>query len=160
MGIFKDAAHRLLRTKWGSDADLLAEELYALFRQEELQIDGPVTITNETTDPAITIQLGNEDASNDIATVDSAGEDVPDATGGGGTFAKILSGSGDTYQVGLYENGPDAAQTQAVEATCVQILATETIPVDTWVVVITIPAFTVGVIFNPAQYFFSVPIWL
>jgi hypothetical protein len=65
MSIFGDQSERLLRETWGSPTDL-AEELYAMFQSNlPLNINGPVTITNTTPQPALTVQqLGAFDPGN------------------------------------------------------------------------------------------------
>lgn len=56
MGIFGDQAMRLLREKWGTRVDPFAEELFAIFRSEKpVQFDSPIQITNNTTEPAVTV---------------------------------------------------------------------------------------------------------
>lgn len=59
MGILKDEAARLMRTKWKS-AQTLAEEIFAILNSDKpLQIDGPVTINNTTAAPSITVKQAN-----------------------------------------------------------------------------------------------------
>ena len=167
MGIFRDSRHRLLRTKW-TTADLLAEELYALFGQDNLEIDGPVTIENDTLDPAITIIAHDFEDDASIAFkrpgstdetlgkpkgTDADGDPVdesPTIGAGGGIPAKIISGSGSTYTIDLYQNGTGEAASDRVTATQLQILSTETIPADTWTLATKIAG----------SYYFQVAVWL
>ncbi len=51
---------------------------------------------------------------------------------GGGIPCKILSGTGDTYLVDLYENGVDKPATKQVEVIQLQIDEAEQIPEGTW----------------------------
>lgn len=59
-GLFGDAPIRLLRENWQSLQEL-AEECYAVFATpQSQQLSGPITITNNTDQPAVTInQNGN-----------------------------------------------------------------------------------------------------
>jgi hypothetical protein len=57
------------------------------------------------------------------------------SSGGGGIPGKVLSGSGSTYSVALYENGPASASTKTVTVTQLQIATGETIPAGTWAIV-------------------------
>jgi hypothetical protein len=69
--------------------------------------------------------------------------------GGGGFPGKVLSGSGTSYQVAVYEAGLSSAPiTRTV--TQLSILATESIPANTWTLV-----GKVG-----TSYFMQVPVWL
>lgn len=60
--MFGDESLRLLRTSWPS-VDMLAEELYAIFRAvdaQPTQLQGPVTIENgNSSEPALTTNPGN-----------------------------------------------------------------------------------------------------
>lgn len=56
MGLFKDQVLRLLREDWDSPKEL-AEELYAILNADiPLTLDGPITINNNSSEPAVTIQ--------------------------------------------------------------------------------------------------------
>ena len=169
MGIFSDEAFRLLQTKWGDDADLLAQELYAIFRSDGLKIDGPVEINNPTEDPAITIIPKTKDDSTDIQKKDSTGNPKDEeASSPGGIPAKIVSGTNDTYVVDLYQNGVEANKTARVTAKCVQIATGETIPVATWVSVTKFSDAARAAGKNdlpilsppPSQYVFLIPVWM
>lgn len=55
MGILTDQAIRLLKTRW-RDPNQLAEELYAILTSDApVNISGPVTITNSSGEPDLTI---------------------------------------------------------------------------------------------------------
>lgn len=69
--------------------------------------------------------------------------------GGGGIPCAIVSGSGDTYQVSLYEDGVAGGVTQTVEAIQLQIDEAETIPAGTW---------TFASLVNEI-YYIQVPVW-
>lgn len=57
MGWLRDQAGRLIRTKWGQNADMLAEELFAMMTGDEpIVLDSPVTIVNNTDGPALTLR--------------------------------------------------------------------------------------------------------
>lgn len=64
MGFLKDQAIRLLRTNWSKKANLLGQELFAMFNAETpFTIDGPVVINNTTDQPPLIIrQFGPYDA--------------------------------------------------------------------------------------------------
>lgn len=72
------------------------------------------------------------------------------STGGGGVPGKVLSGTGSTYQVQLYPNGPSAAAGATVSVKQLQIDSGATIPVNTWAIVT----------LAGAQYCMQVPVWL
>jgi hypothetical protein len=86
------------------------------------------------------------------------------SSGGGMIPAQIVSGTGDTYQVKLYRNGPDDTETpEQVQCFQLDIDEDETIPVDTWVFVT-----QMTITMNPGteeeetvtQYYMQVPIWM
>lgn len=64
MGILKRQSIRLRRERW-ENADLLAEEIYAILNSDEpIEIDSPTTITapSDSNAPALTVrQFGNSD---------------------------------------------------------------------------------------------------
>lgn len=80
MGFLRDQASRLIRTKWIGNADLLAEELYAIFTGDvPIVFDSPVTIINETGEPAINVRdFGDSDASIRIEKRPLPKVDLPD----------------------------------------------------------------------------------
>jgi hypothetical protein len=66
------------------------------------------------------------------------------------SIGKIKSGTGDTYIVTQYPDGPDEAAGDDITVTQLQIDAGETIPVDTWVFILKIGT----------NYYMQVPVWL
>jgi hypothetical protein len=186
MGLFAKQSIRLLRERW-NDATELAEEIYAILNNDEpLQIDGPVTINNNTSGPGITINNGGPgntggiqinrqpdpginfpdlppvppttapvvtiiyNGGNVTSGPDPNGQQPVGGGGGGGCFpGKILSGSGDTYSVAVYESGlAGEPKTRVVKQ--LQIDPAETIQENTWVMV--------GKVGN--SFFMMVPVWL
>jgi len=69
---------------------------------------------------------------------------------GGGFVGKVVSGSGSSYQVDLYENGPGNSATRRVSATQLQIDSAATIPAGTWALVAEVDR----------AFFIQVPVWL
>jgi hypothetical protein len=69
--------------------------------------------------------------------------------GGGGFPGRVISGSGSTYQVAVYESGLSGAPTTRT-VTQLQIAEGEAVPAGTWAIV-----GKVG-----ASYFMQVPVWL
>lgn len=61
-------------------------------------------------------------------TTTPAGGGTPQQQGGGGLIGKIVSGSGTSYTVGIYENGLSAAATRTVTATAPYLNSDEDIP--------------------------------
>ena len=83
MGWMRRQAARLLRTKWGNNAQGLAEEIFAMMNsEEEIIIDSPVTIIGpETGRTPLTI----------FSPLDSTGTQVPPiATGTSGGIAPFV----------------------------------------------------------------------
>lgn len=70
-------------------------------------------------------------------------------------LGRVVSGTGDTYQVALHGNGSSQAATATVSATVPQIDAAETIPAGTWLAAV--HAFTVA---GVTVYEFQPPVWL
>lgn len=68
MGFLRNQIGRLLRQKWGSNADLLAEEIAAIFNSDEpIEIDSPVVITTNNNEAPLTIRnFGDTDNSINI----------------------------------------------------------------------------------------------
>lgn len=76
------------------------------------------------------------------------GEGEEDSGGGGGFPGEVVSGSGDTYQVDVYEGGLDAAPVTRT-VTQLEIHPDEQIPAGTWALV--------GKLGD--EYFMQVPVW-
>ncbi|MBX6314763.1 MAG: hypothetical protein IRY99_17880, partial [Isosphaeraceae bacterium] len=78
---------------------------------------------------------------------------IPRETERKGPFmGKVVSGSGDTYEVKLYPDGPDGAPDQeTVTVTIPMIADDEKIEADTWIN----PVFKFG-----DTYFCQVPVWM
>jgi hypothetical protein len=74
----------------------------------------------------------------------------PPANSGFTVPGQISSGSGNTYNVNLFENGSTSASTRTVSVKQLQISGSETIPSGTWVVV-----YQVG-----SEFFMQTPVWL
>lgn len=107
---------------------------------------GGITITNIYPDGGTETWGG--DAGNPPDTRPGTGDQ--DQSGGGGGFpGKVVSGTGSTYLVDVYEAGLSAAPTQRT-VTQLSIASGETIPADTWAIV-----GKVG-----SDYFLQVPVWL
>jgi hypothetical protein len=173
MSIFGDQSERLLRETWGSPTEL-AEELYAMFGvNTPLQIQGPVTITNTTPGPALTVnQLGaytpgdfppglTPPPSPGISILSPGTDATPSGAapppapvsvgggGGGGIPGQVQSGGpGPSYQVAIYTAGL-AGGFIVVTVTQLQIDPDETIPVGTWALVTQ----------AGANYYMNVPTW-
>jgi hypothetical protein len=177
MGILFDQSERLLREKWPT-AQLLAEELFAIFRQQEpTQIDTPTNVnpTPGTNLPALTINnssgngpiltfiQGNCTASlsfdencnliiNPVPDVDAPPGTIGDGAktaAGGGLLGIVQSGSGSQYQVQI------AGTPTVVSATVPNnIDPTETVPVG-----YEAPLFLVGTQ-QTGTYFLIVPLWV
>lgn len=193
MGLFKKQSIRLMREDWGSPKEL-AEEVYAILNSDEpIEIDSPVTITNTTNSPPLTLRqfggtdngiriekypeppgefddvpplefpddvgleiltLIGTDGTIETGTGDPTDDDDPttvaiESGGGGGFPGKIISGSGSSYQVDVYEDGLTESPTRRT-VTQLQIDSSETIPANTWALV--------GKIGD--EYFMAVPVWL
>ncbi len=88
MRFFGQAVLRLLRENWDGQDQELAEEIYAVLDSDiPLTFDGPITINNPGTDPAITInQNGGGDVDVRVNTTDGLGNitDTSDTSDGGG----------------------------------------------------------------------------
>jgi hypothetical protein len=78
-------------------------------------------------------------------------EESGGSSGPGGIYGVVQSGSGSSYQVLIYEDGPSAAATRTVTVTQVQIDASAEIPADSGVVVFEQPAGT---------YWMQAPVWM
>lgn len=78
------------------------------------------------------------------------GEGESQGGGGGGTPGKVISGSGQTYQVTLYPSGPAGAAGQTVSVTQLDIASDAAIPEDTWTIVTQ----------SGGSYYMQVPVWL
>jgi len=164
--MFGTQAIRLMRESW-KGAQELAEELFAMFQGDiPLEHNAPITITSNTDEAPLTLRafgdlgtvitisrIGDSgtivfDGDGNLQFGDPAGNPIqppapPPQQGGGGFYGRVLGGSGDTYQV-LLSNG------SAVTATQLQIEASETIPVDTYAIVVQVGN----------AYFMQVPVWL
>ncbi len=74
-------------------------------------------------------------------------------------LGRVVSGSGKTYKVALYDNGPDASPSATVSASVPQIDPKETIPPGTWVAAVI--RFLSGTQNRPVYtYAFQPPVWL
>lgn len=196
MGFLRDQASRLIRTKWGHPSvDLAMEELFAIFTGDEpIVFDSPVTITNNSNAPPLTIRdFGSSDSTISITkaplprplldelppldfgdiggitftdlypdgTAETWSGDRGDPptptpgtgtnpnTGGGGGFpGVVVSGTGASYTVAVYEDGLSSPPTNRA-VTQLSIAVSETIPAGTW--------WTIGKVGN--DYFMQVPVW-
>lgn len=85
---------------------------------------------------------------------------MPAGGGGGATtfLGKIVSGTGDTYQVDLYPNGPSQSKGDTVEAVVPMIDKSDTVPAGTWVSPVFFFAGDGDQI--PDSYSFQPPVWL
>jgi hypothetical protein len=177
MAIFGNESLRLLREKW-PDANMLAEELYAIFRALDSQPStqntpaaitsnqqgvAPLTLTPYPNDTLL-LQFGPQGIDGSMQLINGFPTPVNgqgQQQGGGGDAGTIVGGSGNTYQVQLKSSG------KTVTATQLQIASTETIPVGTSCLVAKVTvsgAQHVGVNQSSnvqgAQYFIQVPVWL
>lgn len=171
--MFSRHAIRMLRENW-PNAVMLAQELFAIFSQDDLplQHSGPITLVKDPDsqlppiqlkgfspdDPIFDFQDGQGESTAQLSTNDLTGETTePDTgltnngssstttTGGGGGFpGTIASGTGDTYTVTLTTG-------ETITAKCLQISEGETIPADTGVVCVQDSA---------GAYWFQVAVWL
>src|SRR5262245_47975157 len=104
MGFLRDEAMRLRRTKWGHPAaDLLAEELFAIFTSDvPFVIDSPVIIENETNDPPLQIRdFGDSDMSIQITKRREPPPDLPEIP------PLDFDGVGRTITRNIYPDGGD-----------------------------------------------------
>ena len=165
---FPDAI-RLLRTYW-RNPNMLAQELFAMFTETQAQGTlGPVTINSPAgSQPYMTLggyQVGdtlfrirNTDGTvtnlglGDDGTLGPvAGTTVPKVAVASSVFAgKIVSGTGSTYQVDVFENG---ISRPAIRRTVKQLQINSAA---------TIPAGTQALVVKGAdgKYFMQVPVWL
>lgn len=61
---------------------------------------------------------------------------APLGSGGNATIGVVTAGTGDTYDVDLYGDGPSNPPTDSVSATQLQIDPTDTIPAGTWAIAV------------------------
>ncbi len=168
---------RLLRESPWPNAQALAEELYAMFASTDpveipegihLQIGDtdrfPIEIDGYGDDEFPLLRINRTggsfdvliDASGDLITrgVEEDGDAPADETAevsATSTFpGKVVSGSGATYSVDIYQNGLSQTATR-VTVTQLQIDASETIPADTWATVTRQ---------SDGSYFMQVPVWM
>ena len=152
--MFGNQRQRLLRTIW-PNAQLLAEELYAMMDDNAPVSSGPITFEVNPGEAPITFQgAGGDDPLFQFR--GRSGEDLGDTTfnevfnpatsgagGGGGTpqttrpivtaaLGKIINGSGTTYQLSLYLAGPTAGLT-TVSATLISPDTDFDLPAGTFV---------------------------
>lgn len=116
MSIFKSQAARLRRAKFGDNADLLAEEIIAIFESDQpIDITSPLNITQNGNQPPITLNMHTDGVATGPPIVFKlVGPIVPNvplppgteplsppppSTGGGGNAyaGVVLNGSGATY---------------------------------------------------------------
>jgi hypothetical protein len=180
MGILFDQSERLLREKWPT-AQLLAEELFAIFRQQEptnidtatnINPDQPtnlpaLTINNSTGNgPIITFIKGNctaslnFDANCNLIITPVPDEDAPPGTiGGGGGGGTVTGGGG---MLGIVQSGSSDTYQVQIAGTPKVVTAkvpnnidpSETVPVG-----YEAPLFLVGT-GTTAQYVLYIPLWL
>lgn len=160
--MFGEQRQRLLREDPWPNANMLAQELYAMFSPEqELTHDGPITLNVNGLVPPITLNF--PDGSLPIIRVQRRG--VPESTigqdgqsdseetpqqqeqqAGSRVFSgTVVSGSGSSYQVALSTG-------DTVSVTQLSIHADETIPEGTAVVVFRTT--------QQSAYFMQVPVWM
>lgn len=155
--MFQDFVIRLMKTQWPT-AQLLAEELIAMFENAKLAQAGPITLTQTGDNPFFTlkdwkpgdvimevkgpggISLGNITFTGSTISFGGGG------SGGGGTSITVEGGggmpgqvesrvSGNDYNVTVYPAGIPAGG-MSVVATQLQIHADDEIPVGTWALVV------------------------
>ena len=167
--MFANLRRRLLRESPWPDADALAQEIIASLGDETTPVDfpggiklfkregrAPIEIADFTGDddtPFLRITRGDETF--DIR-INSSGN-IPETRAGQNAAAaqpavfpgKVLSGTGDTYQVAIYRGGLSRDPT-TVTVKQLQIDSAETIPVNTWATVFLLK----GV------YHMQVPVWV
>lgn len=179
MGFLKDAVVRLMREKWKDANELAEEITAIFNSEEPMTFDGPITINNNTDGPAITINNGSTGDTISInnhpipppqfpgyppvnipdiggtitnVTINNQGQSSNQTvvSGGGGGFpGQIISGSGNTYSVAVYESSLSGSPiTRSVRQ--LQIDPSATIPPDSWVMV-----GKVG-----PDYFMQFPVWV
>lgn len=149
------------RGPWDTDVDSFAQELCALFpalfkeipagKLEAVATDAnpnPITLSDFTTDgnaPFATVRRPNGDtftiniSPQGVMTADPGPNNQPippkktspTAPQPASFPGKVLSGTGDTYQVAAYTSGLDEAP-EVVEVKQLSINASATIPADTW----------------------------
>lgn len=79
----------------------------------------------------------------------------------GSSLGLVVSGTGKTYQVDLYEAGPDADATERVTAKVPQLATGETIPAGTWIAAVhrtVVSVSSAGV--ATYRFDFQPPVWL
>lgn len=171
MSLFGNQILRLLREKW-PNATMLAEELFAILQGNiPLTQDAPITITTEGEDEAplilrpggdvaieinrpdgTTVQIHKDGRVTPTPEDEEEEEEEPETPiVGANVFpGEVVSGSGNTYLVDLYENGPSSPSTKTVTVTQLQIHEDSDVPAGTWVMVA----------LNGSQYSMQVPVWV
>lgn len=154
--MFDDQLIRLLREKW-PNATLLAEELFAILSANRPTLtNNPLVIDNpEPNQPAIIIRqsgdspfafqiqspdptqptgVATQNINNQGQPVDEDGN--PESSGGGTFPGQVVSGSGTTYLVKIYENGTGVSASQTVSARIGNLPDPNVVlAADTWVIV-------------------------
>lgn len=177
-GIFGEQVIRLRRERWRSINEF-AEEMFALLNYGgPLRVGNPVTFVQTGEESPVTVvnadgdtvfNFGDDGADfgdfppfTELPPAESPDDpDEPD-TPTSATFPGIIvSGSGDTYQVSIFEHGHTQPPTQTVTVKQLQIATSWTIPAGTacHVVANVVPAQGAT---TPATLTYSilVPIWL
>ena len=141
---------------------MLAEELYAMFQADGLVVDGPLTINNSTTDPAITVTLQNPDASPDIEVEPYPNpeeeEEAQEIGRAEPMAALIISGSDTAYRILPYPDGPLQEPSGVVEATAIlNSNSASQVEPGTWVLAVRVHQRQEGVVVTPGSYYFIAP---
>lgn len=139
--MFDDEAIRLIREKWPNPT-MLAEEIYSiLMAQRPTLTNSPIIITNEGDqtpliirnlgDAPLAIQITSKDPTSPTGHktvgIDNDGNTTPapttetPTTGGSAVPGQVVSGSGTSYSVKLFENGTSVAFSQQVPVTVANI---------------------------------------
>lgn len=180
MSIFADQRNRLFRTGW--TADQLAQELYSIFGEQDIVINGALTIKPNPDTPTnqvvpITIILPN--GSSNTTTIQTIQNGITTTGGGSGAgvinilfppdttddatlapfpfVGQVVSGSGSSYSLTIYPYGTSGTG-YTVSATQLQIDGSETINAGTWVIGAAFP-YRSGQN-TLARYYIQCPIWL
>jgi hypothetical protein len=181
MGIFFGQRHRLERESWRgpSGAERLAKEILSIFSIQETVIDGPLKIVPNPDDPAnttppLTIDLPTGSDTTTVIKINQDGGETGfvGPTGGGGgdqtvvgilppgpsdkvfpsfmMIGQITAGSGSSYTATVWPYGV-AGTGYVVSVTDLQVAASESIPVGTYLWVIGYPTSATTAVYYSLQ---------